>query len=102
METTLKGQPAITRVGIQGTTQLKTGTSGNSAFLDDEFGRTRLRGDLAGDVIDGQKIRVTVFFRGRAYANEDGVAGANRFTGVSGVEIFPDLLRDSRTSARRC
>src|ERR1700731_1656394 len=75
-------QAVIARVGVQGSTELEAGASGNGTFLDDEFRRTCFAGDLAGDIVDGRKIGVAVFLWRRANADEDGVAPSNCFTGI--------------------
>jgi hypothetical protein len=95
-----KGHAAIARIRVQRAAQLQAGASGNGAFLDDEFRGTRLGGDLAGDVIDGGKIRVTVFFRG--VPTQMKMASLARIASPASVvyEILPDLRTDSRTASR--
>jgi hypothetical protein len=69
-----KGQATIARVGVQRAAQLQTSTSGNRALFDDEFRGARFSCDLAGNIVDGGKIGVAVFFRRRANTDENGVA----------------------------
>ena len=72
-------------IGSKRALQFETRTRRNGAFLNDQLGRTRLRGDLLGAVINGGKVGTAILTRRSTYADEDGVAEADGFAGVGGV-----------------
>src|ERR1700682_3752739 len=88
-----KCQAAVARVGRERSPQFQSGTSRHRAFFDHQLRRSRLRGNLTRYVVDCRKIRIAVFFLRWAYANEDGVAVAYRFTGVRSVRNFSATSR---------
>src|SRR5260370_25371024 len=47
---------AIFGIGGKGAAEFEAGARGYGAFFDDQFGRFRFRGDLAGHVVDGRKV----------------------------------------------
>src|SRR6266478_172705 len=65
--------------------ELEPSASGHGAFFDHQFGRARLRRDLPRDVVNGGKVCLAGIFWRRAHANENGIAGTDRFTGIRRV-----------------
>src|SRR5882724_10723341 len=72
--------------------ELEPRARGHRALFDHEFGRARLGSDLSRYVVNGGKVRLAGIFWRRAHADEDGIAGTDRFTGVRRVRNPPGLV----------
>src|SRR4029077_15197031 len=72
-------------IGGEGAAEFETGARGDGTLFDDELGRFRFGGDLPGHVVDGGEVGLARFLRRRSHADEDGVSGADSFSGVSGI-----------------
>src|ERR1700674_2855671 len=76
---------AIFGIRGKGAVEFEASARGYGAFFDDEFGRFRFRGDLPGYVVDGRKVGLAGILRRGSHTDEDGVPGADGFTGVGGI-----------------
>ena len=65
--------------------ELQPRPGGDRALFNHQFGRARLRCDLPRYVVNGGKVCLAGIFWRRAHANENGIAGTDRFTGIRRV-----------------
>ncbi len=76
---------AVLGICGKGAAEFESGAGGDGAFFDDEFGRFCFRSDLPGYVVDGGEIGFAGILRRSSHTDEDGVSGADGFTGVGGI-----------------